>query len=72
MKIRSKVIIAKRKDREKLEQRRDYTNILCINDEDVENQRNLLNNNMQDDDQEEMDDDEYMQLKFNECFQNLA
>ena len=72
MRIRSKVIIAKRRDREKLEQRRDYTNILCINDEDVENQRNLLNNNMQDGDQEEMDSDEYMQCQFGESFKKIV
>ena len=58
MKIRSKVIIAKRKDREKLEQRRDYQNILCIDDEDVENQRNILNNNMHGDSEDEIEEND--------------
>jgi len=61
--LRSKVIIAKRKQKDKLSQRKDHQNILCIDDEDVENQRAILENNM-DGSEDEFQDFEDVQGSF--------
>lgn len=63
MSLRSKVIIAKRKQKDKLSQRKDHQNILCIDDEDVENQRAILENNM-DGSEDEFQDFEDVQGSF--------